>query len=621
MGKIQAGSRKTEGPTRKKAYIGGVGWVERKHSQDANYENIGEGWAFLISFARWFPDFLQDLFRSEEADYDLSLLQRVFMRAMARHQYCDITACRGATKTYCTLNENMDEMLLWTGIKEGYIPPTYKQGAKIGSATYSQIQKDYPELAAHFNILADSSDRFEIGTSFGSNLSISAFRGNNLHKVVAEEYAQEGANGFDEDRWKQVVLPSVRLEYRVNGERDSTYIRFKQHSITSAGRRQNHSYETRCRHYRMMSRGESAFVVDVPYDAILLCQMRPVEWVETMRPSLTPDEWAREMESRYTGADENPVISDSTLSDARILTMPEEHHCCKDRGNNISPDEVIYVIGYDVSYEDNAKNAKCACTVCKCTKQAEWFKKDRYLKQYVWIDDWQPSDAKVQARKLKQIWYRYCFDDKYAYIAIDAWQYGRAVLEALMSDLGDGLPPLCCYNHSQYTEFELAGAIPCIYPIKAGGVGTTDPDSEMIRYAEIQFENRNVQLLMPNYEDGVAAYKKTHRIKDDKYDFAIFNSYKKTTELVGQIQNLKKITNSSGVAEKRISKHIQRDTWSSLKYSLRFAQMLERENLMKNKKTSDWDAIIKEYKKGNHSAPARRAGNRRLIGRRGGKLF
>lgn len=606
---------------RKKAYVGGLGWVERKHSQEANYDNLGDGWGFLISFMRWFPDFMQDLFRSDDADFELTLLQRVFMRAMARNQYCDITACRGATKTYCTFNGNMDEMVLWTGIKVGYIAPSYKQGAKIGSQTFKQITKDYPELAAHFNVINDSTDRFEIGTSYNSNLSISAFRGNNLHKAVAEEYAQEGFNRFNEEEWKRVVLPSIRLQYRVGGMLDPTYISFKQHSITSAGRRQNHSYETRCRHFRMMSRGEKAFVVDVPYDAILLCQMRPPEWAESIKNELTPDEWAREMESRYTGADENPIISDSTLNDSRILLMTEEHHCCKDRGNTIKPDEVLYVIGYDVSYEDNAKNAKCACTVTKCTKQTEWHKKDRYLKQLVWIDDWQPQDAKVQARKLKQIWWRYCYEDRFAYIAIDAWQYGRAVLEALFTDLEDGLPPLCCYKHMQYTELEQAGAIPCIYPIKAGGVGTTDPDSEMIRNAEIQFENRNVQLLTSNFNEGMEAYKKHHRVKDDTYDFAIYNPYKKTNELVGQIQNLKKETKSSGIAEKRISHHIQRDSWSSFKYSLRFAQILEKENLLKTKRESDWQRIIDDYAKGNHSIPKRANNSRLVTQRRGGKLF
>lgn len=75
-----------------------------------------------------------------------------------------------------------------------------------------------------------------------------------------------------------MVLPAVRLQYMVNGRADPNFIRFKQHTITSAGRRQNHAYETRCRHLNMMMRGESAFVMDVPYDVVLLSQMRPVDW-------------------------------------------------------------------------------------------------------------------------------------------------------------------------------------------------------------------------------------------------------------------------------------------------------------------------------------------------------
>ena len=61
------------------------------------YENLGDGWAFLISFLRWYPDMLLDLLRADDADYELTLIQRVFLRAKARYQFCGIMACRGAT--------------------------------------------------------------------------------------------------------------------------------------------------------------------------------------------------------------------------------------------------------------------------------------------------------------------------------------------------------------------------------------------------------------------------------------------------------------------------------------------------------------------------------------------
>lgn len=576
-------------------WVDGVGWVDKRLSDKANYDNLGEGWALLISFMRIFPDFIQDTLRSEEADYELSLIQRVIMRAKARHQYCDITGCRGLTKSYCSVNEEADEMVLFPGIRTAYFGPSFRQTAKIGSQTYKQIQKDYPALADHFILQSDSVDKFELKTHMNSSFAITAFRGNNIHKVVAEETAQENPPRFDENDYKTVVLPAIRLRYKIRGKKDPSYIEFKQHSITSAGRRQNFSYETRCRHYQMMERGESAFVMDVPFEVPLLCQMRPVSWAESLKTELTPDEWAREMESRYTGADQNPLVSDTTLSESRTLLTMEEHHCCKDIYNKLDIEDVFYIVGYDVSYADGANNAKCACVVVKCTKQREWMKRDKYLKQVVWVDDWLPRTPMEQASRLKQIWYRYCYLGHYAYIAVDAWQYGSAVVQALMMDLGDGLDPLCTYNHMLYTEYELQNALPIIYPVKAGGVGTTDPDAEMIRNAEIQFANHNVELLTSNYNAGIEAYKKLHRIKDDKYDYVIYTPYKKTNELVGQIQNLKKVQSASGVSEKRISTRIQRDSWSALKYAIRLAQILEKTYLLKQRTPSDWDKLLKQF--------------------------
>ena len=160
---------------------------------------------------------------------------------------------------------------------------------------------------------------------------------------------------------------------------------------------------------------------------------------------------------------------------------------------------------------------------------------------------------------------------------------------------------------------------------KAGGVGVTDPDSEMIRNAEIQFENHNVQFLTKNEAEGVEAYKRLHRIKDDYADRTIVRPYKKTTELVGQIQNLKQIPSGAGISERRIVKTIQRDSWSALKYALRFAQKLERTYLVKQERKSDWTREIAKFKNGQTaftSTNGKKSPTGRLITRRtGGRHF
>lgn len=575
------------------------GWI-RTQRNSSKLDKLGDGWPVFIALCREYPDFLLDLLRDEKSDFGPeTFIQRIMERVMARYQHVAITGCRGATKTSCVFKVKMGETVYYPGIKLSYYGPAHNQMAKVGSATYRQIEHDYPILARHFIVKAESVDRFEIVTRTGSSLAITAMRGDTIHQVIAEEFAQEGQTRFDHAKYKTVVLPAVRGQYMINGQWCPGYVRFKKQSITSAGRRQNYAYERRLEVLKMAKpESRKTFVMDIPFGVILLLGMRPVEWAEDLKHELTPDEWAREMESIYMGSDENPIVSDDALTEARCLLSMEEHHCCKDSGNKLAPQDVFYIVGYDVSYEDGSKNAKCACVVVKCTKQTDWFKRDKYLKEVVWVDDWSPMDAMAQAKKLKTIWNRFCVDGSTAYIAIDSWQYGSSVRQSLMMDLQDGLAPLCCYEHEQYTEFELENALPVIYPIKAGGVGTRDPDSEMIRNAEIQFEYRNVHLLTNMNQAGLEAYKQKHRIKDDTHDFIIVHPYRKTDELVQQIQNLKKVPNAGGVAEKRISKSIQRDSWSALKYALRLAQVLERKYLLKPHKKSDWDDLLKKYEGG-----------------------
>ena len=583
-----------------KSFFPNKGWVTQNNVQKRDYAEYAdsEAWAFLISFFRWYPDVLCDILRSPNAKYkNEELIQRVMLRAFARYQFVDITGCRSLTKTNTKIKQKLVSNILWPNTKSSYYGPSYKQQAELAKMAFRELEEDYPLLTKHYIVAAESKDSFAILTPFGSSLTINAIRGKNIHDVTAEEYAQEEAPAFDFEEYSTVVLFAVRLVHMINGEKDTTFIPYQQHSITSAGRKQNHSYITRCNHMRLMIQGRSAFVMDVPWQIIVLSQMRPYEWAEQRKQETTPEKWMREMESLYTGADENPIVRDEVLAESRKILVMEEHHCCKDSQCKISPTDVIYIIGYDVSYEDNKRNAKCACVVLKLTKQKEFLKRDKYLKQVVWVDDWPPPlTGLAQAKKLKQIWYKYCIEGgNPTYIAIDGWQYGKSVVEALMMDLGDGLNPLCVVNHAQYSELELPNALPVIYPIKAGGQGVTDPDSEMIRNAELQFEHRNVELLTHNRNEGIAAYKKYHKIKDDYLDYMIDIPYKKSRSLCAQIQNLKKVPSGAGISEKRISKAIQRDIWSALKYALRLTQLLEKINLQVQKFRSDWDELLTRY--------------------------
>jgi hypothetical protein len=614
-----------------KVWTAQTGWVRTQATEERNYsEYCNESWALLMSFFRWYPDILLDVFRAENAKYELPLIHRVILRAFARNQFVDVTGSRGLGKTTTNMQYSTIQNILWPGQKTVYTGPSYKQQAALAKAAFDDLTNDYPVIAKQYTIDNEGKDSWSISTRYGSDIGINTSRGRNFHDVTAEEVAQEEKPPFDADAYKTITLYAVRLVHMVNGKRDPTSISYRQRTITSAGRRQSFAFENRKNHFQAMMRGQSAFVVDIPWQVVVLNGIRPIEWALQRKEETTPDKWLREMESVYTGTSQNPIVRDDVLYESRKIAVMEEHHCCKDKDCKLKPEDVIYVIGYDVSSENNKGNARCAAVVVKLTRQKEFIKRDKYLKQVVYVDDWPPPEAgMMQAKRLKQLWYQFCYEGSQTYIAIDARSYGRAVVEALMMDLGDGLAPLCTIFHDDYLELEVAGALPVLYTIKATGGqnywGAKDSDSNMIQYAEMQFENRNVQLLISNRNRGVEEYKKYHRIKDDRMDFDIDRPYRKTEELVGQIQNLKKVPSGTGVQEKRISHRIQRDSWSALKYALRLTERLELINLVIPERKNEWQEFFETL---DVTHPPKSAGltgggsmGRLKTARRGGRLF
>lgn len=601
----------------------GVGWISKREEEDAKYENMGDGWPYFIAICRFWPDFFVDVLRSDDAPYELAFLQRMLLRIYARYKRVAVTGGRGTTKSYTIDLEGYTEMMNWPGISSVIFGPSGKQSAGIARKIYKQIEMNYPSLVQMLTIEHDSSEGvFEVTTMFGSSLGVDAFRGNTVHKAVAEETAQEDKQGvFPEEKFRENVVPQVRAEYTVNKKIPKSYISRKVHSITSAGRRQQYAYQFRASCLRGIALGKSAYVLDVSYEVALLCQIRTPGWAEDQKELVGLSGWPREMESLYSGNEKNPLVPDDMLDSARCLLLTENHHCCKDRDEKMKPEDVIYVVGYDVSYRDNKRNAKCAVSVAKLTKQTDFVRRDKYLKQIVWLEDWTPGDTPtpiMQAQRLKKIWARYCFEGSQTYIAIDAWQVGNDVMLALMTNLDDGLRPLCTYNHMEYTELELEGAIPVIYPVRAGGLGVRDPDSAMIDYAQKQFMYQNIQLLTSNMNAGVEEYKKAHRIKDDSLNYKISQPYKQTNELILQIQNLREEPSGQGIKERRMSNHIQRDYWSCTKYALWFSGILERANLSLRKQTSGWAKMFSNFKKGGApKMPSTAAQRQTLIKKRG----
>ena len=590
-------------------------WVDRPKTRARDLSLLPDEWGLLISYWRWYPDKFLDLFESPNAMYGLSIIARVNIRAVCRYSDTYIDGGRGTLKSFSHFLANLCMMVLYPGIKLQYYGPNTKQTALIISDAWTTVQQNYPAFCDYFTVMSNTEGRFILSTKFGSLFSVENFRGLNAGGVTCEEFAQEEVgNKFDHEYYRKVISPAIRIVRKVNKVRDPFFPQIQHHYVTNPSRKTNEAYTVRETMVKAMREDpKSAFTISWPGVVAVLLGVRDMTWYKTQKRDLTPEEWTREMECVWTGSTENPIIRDSARHEASDLVLMEERGCGKE--------DVIYVIGYDVSYADGAKNAMCATAVVKCEKQKGMFQADRYKKSLVYVfDNPPPRDAAMQARQLKETFRRYAQGGSRCYIAIDSWQYGKGVLEDLHKDLNDGLPPLCTVNH-EFPELERNGALPVIYAVKAtsqGGVtGLHDPDAEMVRYMELEFEHGNMRLLTGNVYEGVAAYKKIHGIKDDDMNGRIAIPYIKTKEMCEQIANLVKKPMGVTIKEQRITTHIQRDMWSAFKYACRWISKLEYQELaISFERTNEWE---NEYKSAQKRLDTVR-GTGRGVGYRGGNM-
>lgn len=599
----------------------GARWViDEGAPTQLNYENFDpEAWGLLISYWRFYPDKFLDVMEGESTQYETQIIQRIFMRANARYPQVFETASRGTTKSYCEIAEKEAEGILYPGVDTQYAGPSKEQLADILSGVQEDVFNQWPGLRDYWAYQSNSRNNFEMVSNEGSHIMINVARGTTCNSVVAEEVAQsetKTTKAFDHDNFKTAILPAVRGIRMINKMRDPFFQQYQQVYITSAGMTHNDAYEYRVPIYLAMLKSDDAFCIDVPSEVACLCRIREVKWRENLKQSLTADGWMREMDSLWTGTSENPIIRDAVLTESKNMLCMEERHC----GNP----EAFYIIGYDVSYVDGGKNAKCATAILKCEKQ-KGDKRNRYLKSLVYVfDNPPPATSFQQAWQLKQLWRRFSMEDGLpTFISIDARAYGKSVVEEMHKRMEDGLPPICCMNH-EYPDLEERDALPILYAVQATGGsvnGKHDSDADMIRYAEVEFEQGNVRLLTGNVYEGVEAYKKLHNIRETELDGRIARPYHKTKELIGQIGNLKKVVSGFNTREERISHSINRDMWSALKYALRVAYLLERQNLLidPNKKSA-WDSEFKMVEEEGFAPITAMHDRRRNFGRTIGRM-
>ena len=570
-------------------------YIKKETHEKINYDTYAtRQWAILIAFFRYYPDILIDICEGDNPEFHLSIINRVMMRAAARYERTFLYASRGTGKTTTVIDDRCTKGVLWPGEIVGYYAPTETQAAPIASKAFATFKRNTPLLADLWEKPRDSKTSFQLTTQNGSQFTMNIRRGLDTSSLVAEECGQEDGVPFDWENFNQVVLPTNRKEYKVNGVSPKGAVNLQAIYITSASRKENTAYTTCMAIREDMRNGGSAFACWIPWQTVVLSRMKSLAYYRNLKHQLTAEQFQRECDSKCTGSVTNPIVKDSDLQASRRAILMEDRHC--------GDKECFYILGYDVSSRDISGNAMTAMAVLKCERQHDTSKWDRYKKSCVYITDGAPpKSAEEHAMQIKARWRDYMLEGcKGTFIIVDARSYGQSVIEQLHRDLGDGLPPMATITHEEpYNALEIEGAVACIYPLQASGMSGRDPNSEMLDYIEREIENGNLRLLTPNIVDATKAYKLKHNITDDRDDARIQHPYIKTNRLCQQIGNLQKKYSPNGWTEKEISQRVPKDEWSALLYACRLAQRFEKEELYyENRSENAWEKYASQYKAG-----------------------
>lgn len=536
-------------------------------------------WRELLSYWREYPDKFIDYIKPQNSKINLYFYQRVYLRIMFRYRKVFLTATRGTSKSYL---QNLAFVLLcimYGGSKYFIVAPGKEQAAKISQQCLDDIFEHYPLLRSEVKTYQENKDYTRLIFYNGSKYDVvqmtDAARGGRRHGGAIEEIADEK---FNAEMLNAVVIPLMaNSRIAKNGKVDPNEIHKREIYITTAGTQQSFAYEKFLEVKEEMMDGKSAFVMGNGYELPCIYGQLDIDFVENLKDSPTYNimSFMREYESIWTGSSADSLVSEDKLKMSRRNPYAETEHC--------GDPNVEYLLTYDVSRNEGDANALSALLAIKLTRRPN----GDFFKEVVNIFSMEGAHYLYQAKYLKEQVRKF----KPFLLVIDANSYGTGVVDNLVLDLDDGNPPYSVVNDERYDKYKCPDSIPMVYALKSQNKDTKD--SDMITHFMTVFNKGGISLLKSPYE-GLKELKKKLKIKemDTERDAELIIPYILTDILCEEIMNIRYRQQGNDVKEERVSKRIQRDKYSALKYGLWIVYQEEMKNKTRFDNSIDLSKLI-----------------------------
>src|SRR5690554_537134 len=527
-----------------------------KMNKDKSAINL-EIWRKYLSLFRSYPDLFIDFILPEDSKFNLFLYQRMMLRAMFRYRKVYMTYTRGTAKSFTEILGKYIECILYPNSKVMLTAPQKMMASSIAQANIESIWSFMPILKNEVKSYKFERDYTKLYFHNGSILDVVAnsesSRGQRRTCLAVEEIIHEK---FNEENFNTVILPIMSNErFPACGGKDPYELHKKICIATTAGQKQSFAYRLLQEYWQDMVEGDSAYIMGASYELATSFGLLSLDYINELKesPNFNRISFEREYESKWSGSSKNSLIDLESFRQARVIKQAED--------KAVNDRNIEYVLAYDVARSEGSQNAQSALIVLKLTPRGD----GTYSKHVVNIYTFEGSHFREQALFLKQK----VNDFRARILVIDGNGLGTGLIDQLVLEIDEN-PPYEVVNDDRYNKFKTANSIPMIFVIKSQQAGMKDSDMNGLFMRWVG--NGHVKFL-----ESESQAKSRYRGKDEKLN-EFLRPFMMTDFLQDEIMNLEYKQSGNNIQVKQVSRAIQKDRFSALKYGLWWVYLEEQKN-------------------------------------------
>lgn len=541
---------------------------QRDSEEDFNKQLVN--WGYMLAYFRKNPDAFIDYILPEDSTFRLFPFQRLYLRIMARYRITYLVATRGTSKSFLNILYDYIKCVLYPNSKLAMLAPQKGQASAIAQQNIDEIWKFMPILKGEVMKFTYQKDYTKLEFWNGSVLDIvpvaEGSRGLRKNGLSFEEIVNMEKH---REMIGSVILPLLANNRKgADGKSDPYEINKQIKYITTASNKQSYAWETLQMVFRSMAQEEpDAFAIGNGYELPVLFDQLDQEYIDEIKqdPSMSPIDFSREYESKWSGSDSDSLVALKDLEESRVIKRAEfsDMRGAKEKG-------IDYIIAVDVARSEKNGTATTAIAILKTKEKAD----GTYIKHLVKLETYKGGmHFKNQAKRIKDLVEVFGA----SMVVVDGNGVGSGLVDYLIDGDGD-YKSYSVVNDRDYDKYKQFDSVPLIFNFKSNTRELNASDVHNNFMAVVAKKDLKLLISDKELEDELGEKEKAKLGK-------MIAPHIETSRFIDEIMNLKYVAKGHKTEIKRISSQMDKDRYSAVSYGLFYILTLERTNLAKRNKS------------------------------------